>query len=152
MADVSGYYAFPGPWAAGVPSGFPFIVTRETPRTLSTQVVEQEGATAQSMQGYSSLGQFGQVGAAGESWLTADTISNIAVAQNALRALGLAGPTYGLTPINMALNAQYAQLVNATASQLSQSSISLAMIRAGAAAILAQSGRKFLGATYSTEV
>lgn len=140
MGGNNTYYGFPV---------FPFFFPQQTPTTLPTQVLDQEASTAQSLQGYSSLGQFGQVGSAGESWLTADTLSNIATAQNALRALGLAGPTFGLTPMNMALNAQFAQLVNATAANLSQSNISLAMIRAGSAATLAQAGRQFLGATYS---
>lgn len=139
MASVSTYYAYPG---------FPFF-PQETAPPLSAQVIAQEASTAQGLQGYSSLGQFGQVGAAGENWLTAEQLSSLAVAQNVLRALGLAGPTYGLTPMNMAVNSQYGQLVNATAGQLSQSAASLAMIRTGAAAILAQSGRQFLGATYS---
>ncbi|MGE5590577.1 MAG: hypothetical protein ACM3ZA_08165 [Bacillota bacterium] len=142
MSVYNGYYGFPV-W----PAFYDFF--QKPPPSLITQVSDQEESTAQSLQAFSSLGQFGQVGAAGESWMTADTLSNIANAQNVLRALGLAGPTFGLTPMNMAFNTQYAQLINATASQLSQANASLAMIRAGSAAILAQAGRQFLGTTYS---
>ncbi|MHB9145830.1 MAG: hypothetical protein ACYC5Y_10915 [Symbiobacteriia bacterium] len=122
----------------------------EIPPTIPAQLISQEKSSAQGMESYSSVGEFQQVGTAGENWLTGGTLNSIAAAHNLAHTLGSVGPTYGPTPFNMAWNAQYSQLANATASQLNQTNATLALIRTGATALLAQSGRTFLGNTYSS--
>lgn len=145
-----------GPYLFATPAPFPIALPAScltppslTPLSLSAQAVTQETSTAQGMQGFSSVGEFQQLGTAGENWLTAGTLSSVAAAQNLVYTLGTVGPSYGTTPYNMTYNGQYAQLVNATASQLNQSNATLALIRTGAATLLANSGRAFLGSTFT---
>jgi len=112
------------------------------------QAAADSAATTQGFIGLGGLAEAGQLGAAATSVSLGELLANVAIAQLGINTLGLAGPLPGLTPNHLAYNAQAATVVNGLIGQIGAIAAAQAYLELGSAAMLANSGRRFLLSTY----
>ena len=105
-------------------------------------------ANEQGFIGLAGLSGATQLASAATSAGIGGLLANIAISQQGIYSLGLAGPLPGLTPYNLAYNAQAATITNALIGQLGAIGAAQAFLGLGGAAQLANSGRRFLLSTY----
>lgn len=105
-------------------------------------------AQEQAFLGLAGLAGAGQLGSAATAAGIGGLLANIAISQQGVHSLGLAGPLPGLTPYNLAYNAQTASIVNSLIGQIGAISAAQSYLGLGSAALLANAGRRFLLSTY----
>lgn len=114
----------------------------------AAEVAAQAGAATQALQGVSGLAELGYLGTSNISAGAGSLLVSNVVARNALNNLGLAGPSYGLTPYDLAFNVEYATFINGLVATLGRVASAQTILGLGTSAQLANTGRRFLLSTY----